>query len=164
MVRIFLIAFLTSITISVSAQQDLMKVFKHMMNKTWKIEGSWGGAMEFKQEVSFKASLEGNLVIAETMGFVDQNQTKWGSRNHGIRRYDAEANKIKFYEYDVFGGLTEGQVELKGKDLIYVYEYGGQKICDKWEFVNENEYKYIVGTCNNNVFLEVLMEGKATSK
>ena len=164
MARIFLITLLSSITISVSAQEDMMKVFNHLLNKTWKVEGSWGGAMEFKQEVTFTAALEGNLVIAETKGFVDEKQTQWGHRNHGIRRYDAQEEKIKFFEYDVFGGLTQGEIQLNGKNLLYVYEYGGQMICDKWEFVNENEYKYIVGSFKDGQIDQVLMEAKAVAK
>ena len=157
----FILLFLHVATLT---QEDQLKAFDPFLNKTWQIEGKWGNAMDFKQETTFRKALEGNLIIAESKGYINEGQTQWGDRNHGIRRYDAEAQKLKFYEYDVFGGFTEGEITIEGKDLLYIYTYEGQTICDKWEYVNENEYKYIVGTYGNGRIQLVLLEGKAKVK
>lgn len=164
MARITLTLFFLSIQIQVFPQQDPLSAFDNLINKTWLIEGQWENGMNFKQETTFNKTLEGNLIIAESMGYINQEQTKWGKRNHGVRRYDTETQQLEFYEYDAFGGLTQGVIKVEGKDLIYVYAYGEQMLADKWQYISDEEYKFIVGTYNNGKLDMILLEGKATVK
>lgn len=164
MARLSLILFALLIVRLSPAQEDPLAAFDQLLDKTWLLEGSWGNAMAFKQETTFRKNLEGQLIIAESKGYIDQEQTQWGDRNHGIRRYDAEEKKLKFYEYDVFGGLTEGEIKVEGKDFLYIYRYEGQMICDKWEYVSDTEYRYLVGTYKNGQLDMILLDGQATLK
>ncbi|MFC3122170.1 hypothetical protein [Agaribacter flavus] len=135
-----------------------LDAFKYMASSTWKAEGKWKSGAVFKQEVSYRFELSDKIVIAETKGFTDKDQTTFGLRNHGVRKYDAESNKIKFWEFDVFNGLTEGLVTIENKNIYYQYYYGKSLISDGWEYVDENTYNYKVGEYKNGVWLSTYLE------
>ncbi|RDY62066.1 hypothetical protein DX873_06430 [Flagellimonas nanhaiensis] len=86
------------------------------------------------------------LVTAKSKGFTDREQTIYGPRNHGIRKYDSRTNSIKFWEFDIFGGTTEGTVKSKGKDIIYTYSYGESVVTDYWAYVDDHTYDFTVGS------------------
>ncbi len=126
-------------------QNNTHSIFKNLVGKTWKAEGNWGDGSKFSQEINFTYSLDSLIVISESIGFIDKAQTKLGKRNHGIRQYEKESKTIKFWEFDVFGGLTTGAVFAEGKNIIYQYEYGDSKVTDMWEYVNDSTYNFKVG-------------------
>ncbi|RKE98031.1 hypothetical protein [Ichthyenterobacterium magnum] len=134
-----------------------LSAFDTLINKTWVAEGKWGNNSNFKQEVTFKYGLDKKIIIVTSKGFTNIEQTKYGLRNHGIRKFDSKTNKIKFWEFDVFGGLTEGTVSFKGKNIIYTYNYQGTEVTDMWEYVNNSLYNFKVGVYKDdswkNVFL-----------
>lgn len=132
-----------------------MSAFTPLLNKTWKAEGNWGDGSVFKQEVIFEKGLGKNMIIAKSRGFTNQKQTEYGDRNFGIRRYDPNTGEMKFWEFDVFGGLTEGRIEVDGKDIYYHYEYGETSLTDHWAYQDENTYGFTVG---------VLKDGKWQQK
>lgn len=134
-----------------------LSIFEHLVGKTWKAEGNWGDGSKFSQEIDFKYSLDRSIVIAESIGFVDEAQTQLGMRNHGIRQYDPASNTIKFWEFDVFGGLTEGIVINEGKNIIYQYQYGDAKVTDKWEYVNDSTYNFKVGEYVNGQWSQIYL-------
>lgn len=143
MKKIVLIYLLTSIAIQ--AQEKPLDIFKPLENYVWKAEGVWSDGSQFKQEISFKFSLNSQLVNVQTLGYVNKEQTEFGLRNQGIRQYDQKLEKIRFWEFDVFGGLTKGTVEAVGDNLIYTYDYGGTTVTEMWIYKNERTYDYIVG-------------------
>ena len=114
------------------AQDNSLTIFKSLENYTWKAEGTWGDGSKFKQEISLKFSLDNKIVIVESLGFTNKEQTEFGLRNHGIRQYDEKLKKIRFWEFDVFGNLTEGTVESEEKNLKYMYDYGGTFVTEMW--------------------------------
>ncbi len=160
---------LLALGITVQSQgQEHLSVFENLMGKTWFAEGEWGNNTKFKQEIEFKYDLGGTLVISDAEGFTNQEQTTYGPRNHGIRKFDKESNTIKFWEFDVFGGVTTGSVEAKGKDFIYTYSYGASVVTDYWEYVNDNTYNFTVGNYVDGqwkqIYLKTKFEARSTSK
>lgn len=134
----------------VFCQDNKLSFFEYFMQKTWHAQGTWGNGKPFKQELTFRYSLDNNIVITETKGFVDNDQKIFGLRNHGIRKYDTASNEIQFWEFDVFGGLTKGTVTSKGKDIIYKYLYAETNVTDYWEYVNDSTYNLKIGVFEND--------------
>ena len=126
-------------------QNTSLSMFDNLVGKTWKAEGSWRNGSKFYQEIDFKYSLDSSIVLSESIGFVDEKQTELGKRNHGIRQYDKNSKTVKFWEFDVFGGLTEGEVFNEGKSVFYQYKYGHSRVTDMWEYVNDSNYNFKVG-------------------
>ena len=155
--RITLVAFFSLLLQSAVAQDHPLSAFENLIDKTWKASGKWGDGSKFQQEITFQYSLNKSIVIASSIGFIDQEQTKLGPRNHGIRQYDKASNSIKFWEFDVFGGLTYGTVIIEEKNILYQYEYGGTLVTDLWEYVDDNTYHFKVGIRKEGVWDQVLL-------
>jgi len=143
-----------------SAQENPLKPFDHLVNKTWKADGKWGDGSKFTQEIHFSYALNKKIVIAKSIGFIDKSQSKLGLRNHGIRRYDNQTGKIHFWEFDVFGGLTEGELIVKGDNLYYQYQYGDSVITDGWEKINDTSYAFKVGAYVAGTWKQLYLETK----
>ncbi len=143
--------------IIVIGQDTKLSMFQNIVGKTWKAEGSWGDGSKFYQETYFHYDLDSLIVLAESTGFVDLNQTKLGKRNHGIRQYDAISEEILFWEFDIFGGLTKGSVFQDGKNIIYQYKYGDSKVTDMWEYVNDTTYNFKVGEYKNGNWSQIYL-------
>ncbi|MFC4220454.1 VOC family protein [Flagellimonas marina] len=158
MKKILPISLLLAGFFNLHAQKSELAFFEPLLGKTWKAEGSWGDGSKFKQETVFKYSLDSTLVLAESKGFTNQEQTKYGPRNHGIRKFDTESSSFKFWEFDVFGGVTSGTISTKGKDIIYTYEYGGSVVTDYWKYVDANTYDFTVGNYENGTWKQTYLQ------
>ncbi len=101
--------------------------------------------------------MNGTIILAESVGYIDKEQTKLGQRNHGIRQYDEKSNVIRFWEFDVFGGVTKGIVFSEGKNIVYQYEYGGVSITDMWEYVDDSTYNFKVGNYKDGVWIQIYL-------
>ncbi|WP_435625471.1 VOC family protein [Flagellimonas sp.] len=139
------------------AQQNELSIFEALTEKTWKAEGNWGDGSKFKQEIIFTFSLDSTLVIAKSKGYIDKEQTVFGDRNHGIRKYNPNSNTIEFWEFDVFGSVTKGTVKAEGKNIYYTYAYGESTVTDLWEYVDANTYNYKVGDYQNGKWNQVYL-------
>ncbi|WP_027393034.1 hypothetical protein [Aquimarina latercula] len=142
----------------ISAQESNLVVFENLIDKEWKAIGTWGDGTAFKQETIFKFDLNRTIVIAKSKGFTDKKQTKYGSRNHGIRKFDQETNTIKFWEFDIFGGVTKGIVIVDGKNILYQYQYGSSLVTDMWEYVDNNTYNFKVGNYVDGSWKQIYLE------
>ncbi|MEM8567769.1 MAG: hypothetical protein AAGF85_15010 [Bacteroidota bacterium] len=141
-----------------TAQTKDLSIFDNLVGKTWYAEGKWGDGSSFKQQVHFEYNLGDNIVIAKSDGFTNQEQTAYGNRNLGIRKLDAETGEINFWEFDVFGGLTEGEVKAAGKNILYQYQYGESFITDMWEYVNDSTYNFMVGDYKDGKWNQVYLK------
>lgn len=163
-----IIILLFFIPIALKSQENPLTIFQPLENYIWSAEGKWGDGSTFKQEVSFEFSLENKIVKVESNGFTNMEQTEFGLRNHGIRQYDEKLKKIRFWEFDIFGNVTEGTVESDGKNLIYRYDYGGTLVTEMWNYKNKLTYDFIVGVYENGEwkqkFLETEFVGKLKTK
>jgi ketosteroid isomerase-like protein len=126
-------------------KNELLASFQPLLNRSWYANGEWGDGTIFKQKVKFVTELNGNLIKAVSEGFVDEARTEWGTRNHGIRSWNEECKCNKFWEFDVFGGMTTGKIELRKDTILYHYNYGGADITDSWMKVSDYKYDFIVG-------------------
>lgn len=140
------------------AQNPHLEAFAPLVNKTWKAEGKWSNGSKFIQEVSFKYDLQKNIVVTNSKGFIDDPQTKFGNRNHGVRMWSNEAGAIKFWEFDVFGGVTEGTVTTENKNFVYTYDYGGTIVTDMWEYIDENTYRFVVGVFKDGKWESIYLD------
>ncbi len=145
-------------------QDAPLSMFDNLVNKTWKAEGSWGDGTKFVQEIEIKYALNKTAVIAESVGFIDKQQTKLGPRNHGIRQFDPKTKTVRFWEFDAFGGLTEGTVFAKGKNIIYQYQYGTSTVTDMWEYVDDNTYNFKVGDYQDGTWKQVYLSTQFKSQ
>ncbi|MDO1499909.1 hypothetical protein Q2T40_07180 [Winogradskyella maritima] len=146
------------VTFNLALSQNPLKAFDNLVGKTWSAEGTWGNGSKFKQDITFSYSLDSTLVVVEAMGYTDEAQTKYGNRNHGIRQFDKSSNTIKFWEFDVFGGLTEGTVICDDKNLFYRYSYGETVVTDMWEYVDESTYNFKVGIYEDDEWKQVFLK------
>lgn len=121
MKKIFVLILLLPMLLN--AQENPLEIFKPLENFIWKAKGKWSDGSTFKQEVSLKFLLDNKIVKVESKGYTNKEQTEFGLRNYGIRQYDVKSKTIRFWEFDIFGTLTEGTVESEGKNLIYKYDY-----------------------------------------
>lgn len=147
-----------------AAQSLNWGAFENLVHKTWEAEGKWGNGSPFKQSIHYTYDLEEKLIIAKSKGFIDKAQTKMGNRNHGIRKYDLEAKKFVFWEFDVFGGVTNGDLILDDKNITYQYQYGSSVVTDRWEYVNDSTYTFTVGEFENNAWKQKYLETRFTQK
>ena len=146
------------LTNTATSQSDPLAVFANLDGTTWLAEGSWGNGHKFKQEATFEMVLADKTVKVTSKGFTNQEQTEYGLRNIGYRQFDATSGTIRFWEFDVFGGVTEGEVLIQGKDIWYQYQYGESVVTDAWEYVDESTYKYTVGEHDGSDWKAVYLE------
>ncbi len=139
-------------------QQYRLYGFDNLVNKTWKADGVWSNGTKFKQEVSFNYDLNKTLVIVNSKGFINKEQTAYGNRSHGVRQFNAKQNNIQFWEFDVFGDVTQGKVSFKDKDIYYHYHYGDTMVTDCWEYINDNTYKFTVGSYKNDKWESIYLQ------
>ncbi len=140
------------------SQKSELSVFKNLTDKVWQAEGNWGDGSKFKQEIVFTFDLDSTIVITKSKGFTNKERTEYGSRNHGIRKYDVATKTIKFWEFDVFGGLTKGEVTIDGKNILYQYQYGESVVTDMWIYVDDNTYNFKVGSYADGKWKQVYLE------
>ncbi|MCC1483272.1 hypothetical protein [Winogradskyella immobilis] len=140
------------------SQTRELSIFDDLIGKTWFAEGKWGDGSLFKQEVSYSYDLEKTLVVTEAKGFINKEQTKFGNRNHGIRQYNSVNKEIVFWEFDVFGGVTKGTVTAGGKNIMYTYNYGDSVVTDLWEYIDNETYRFVVGSYKNNKWEQIYLD------
>lgn len=153
-ITIFLIAFTPIVAM---AQKGNLSIFDNLINKTWKAEGNWGDGSKFHQQTTFEYDLEKAIITAKSKGYIDKKQTQIGDRNLGIRKFDTVSKTIKFWEFDAFGGVTEGKVFAEGKNIVYQYKYGESLVTDMWEYVNDNTYNFKVGAYEDGTWKQLYL-------
>ncbi|WP_109829673.1 hypothetical protein [Reichenbachiella versicolor] len=153
-----LVTIILFLPIGLKAQENPLSIFKPLENYIWTAEGNWGDGSQFKQVISLEFSLNDKIVKVESKGFIDTAQTQFGSRNHGVRQYDQKAKAIRFWEFDVFGNLTEGTVEKEDRDIIYKYVYGGTSVTEIWKYKSDTTYGFIVGIYEDGEWKQKFLE------
>ena len=99
-----------------------------------------------------------------TDGIVDKKTKATGTRSQGIRAWDSETESFKFWEFDVFGEITEGSIVIDGNDIYFIYKYDGKIVTDAWMQKNKNTYEFIVGAQNGDKWIDVYVNGGITRK
>ena len=123
-------------------------LFAHLAG-TWETKGNWRNGSPYHQQVVVQQELTGNIFTAKTQDFVDSKQFDDARRNFGVRAWDNQEKKMKFWEFDVFGGITRGEVLFDGKNIYFVYDYpdkqgNARKMADAWIYVDKNTYQFVI--------------------
>lgn len=106
------------------------------------------------------------MIKTKTWGNISAEGFEFGLRNEGVRAWSEEESAMLFWEFDVFGGITEGRVKAEGKDLYlhYIYDFGTGPtgLTDAWLYQDEDSYKFVVGVYRNGEwkqkFLSIIMK------
>ena len=157
MIKTYLLLFVL-MPLVVFSQDNKLHAFSNLVNKTWVANGEWSNGSKFKQEIEYTYDLNKTLVIANSKGYTNEEQTEYGNRNHGIRQYNTKENKIEFWEFDVFGGVTKGHVEIKDKNIFYHYKYGESIVTDCWQYIDGSTYKFIVGSYEDGKWATIYLQ------
>ncbi|MEM6723808.1 MAG: hypothetical protein AAF598_07200 [Bacteroidota bacterium] len=134
------------------AQADREKIYESLDNL---IEGYWesepqalGKGNTFHQRLEFNWDLNGQIleVITKRPVKVTEDSVHWEVRNKGIRAWNPNLEQVRFWEFDIEGGLTEGMVQIDGKSIYYDYQYKVNNdefaFRDSWIWVDENTYRF----------------------
>ena len=117
---------------------------------TWETKGKWKDGTAYHQEIIVATELTRNIFTAKTQDYIDSKQFDDARRNFGIRAWDKKEQKMKFWEFDVFGGITTGEILFEGRDIYFVYDYPEKdgtprKMADAWIFVDKDTYSFSIG-------------------
>jgi len=147
---------------AVLAESGPLDAFNGLVGGRWHAEGSWGNGQKFIQEIEFRWDLGETIVIAESYGPVEPGSEELTHRNHGVRAWFPEKERAWFWEFDVFGGLTQGEITFDGTTISMTYGYGegGQKvkIRDTWTRLDDNTYEFIVQQYEDGKWGDALLE------
>lgn len=150
---IILLAILTISTVKAQEGITSLQTFENLIGGTWEGRGAWENGAPFSQHIMFEWGLSGKMIKVKTYGNVSREGNEFGLRNEGVRAWSEEASTVKFWEFDIFGGLTEGTVDTDGNDIYYHYSYdagqGPTKLTDAWIYRDKDTYQYIIGIYQN---------------
>ena len=144
-----LMCMLSFMSTDLPAQDNPLEVFSNLMDGIWQVEGTWDNGEYFKQEIQYEWGLDKKMIKVKTYGTVNKETSEWGLRNEGIRVWDLSSKSIKFWEFDVFGGITTGTCTANGNSFHYNYEYQGMNIRDSWNYIDSDNYEFIVSSVKN---------------
>jgi len=135
-------------------KQDIYAAYTNLVAGKWETKGKWASGGEFHQVVDVEHDLSGNIFTVRTYDHIDSKKFNHSQRNFGIRAWDKNEKKMKFWEFDVFGGITEGEVFSKGHDIYLTYEYRSRngsvmQLADIWIYQDTNTYTFRVCEYSN---------------
>ena len=136
-------------------KDKIFKVYTNLLGGRWETKGKWERGQEFHQEVIITLELTKNLFIVKTKDFIDAKQFDHAQRNYGIRAWDDKEKKMKFWEFDVFGGITTGEIRVEGNNIYHVYQYQNKNgemlfLADAWIYIDKDTYSFKVCEFVNN--------------
>jgi len=137
-----------------STREEAYKVYANFVGGKWETKGKWSGGADFHQEVIVETELTKNIFTVRTRDYIDSNEFDGSQRNYGIRAWDKKEQKMKFWEFDVFGGIITGDVIIDGNNIYLVYEYPDKNgvtktLADVWIYVDKDTYVYKVCDFDN---------------
>ena len=143
-------------------QEQSFQVLSQLIGGKWLAEGQWSNGSPFKQEMIYEWGLNHTIIKVKTYGTTDHETGAFGLRNEGIRAWDATQNKLLFWEFDVFGGITSGHCLIEGQNIYYEYVYSqngeSNTFRDAWTRIDENTYVYKVGIYKDEQWKAVFLE------
>ena len=139
-------------------QSEKLECLKALSSFEWHAKGMWGDGSPFVQTIRLGYGLDSQMVHVRSLGFVDKEQTVLGHRNQGVRTYDASTGTVRFWEFDIFGGITEGTMSCQERDIIYTYQYGDSEVTDMWSYINDSTYSFTVGSYLGGLWQQKYLE------
>lgn len=163
---ILLLAFVTLNTATIQDGKAPLQAFENLVGGTWEGKGAWEGGTPFNQHITFEWGLAGKMIRVKTYGNIRREGNEFGLRNEGVRMWSAETDTVKFWEFDIFGGVTEGIVDTDGDNIYYHYQYdagdGPVGLTDAWMYQDENTYHYIVGVYQDEKWKQIYLSTTMT--
>lgn len=154
----------------VSAQEEMSidSLYTPFVGSTWLIDTTWANGVTFRQEKTFEFGLGKKLVHTKTYGTVDMATGAYGLRNEGIHMLEGGSSKPHFWEFDVFGGVTEGEIISRGDTIAYNYTYSvsGEEVTMQDLLIKQDEdtYTYIIRSLQAGKIKKVFLETKMIRK
>lgn len=124
---------------------------QNLIGGIWKSSkaATWDDGTPFKLFITYEESLDGKIIKTKTYGNISEQGYEFGLRNEGIISYNKQENIKKFHEFDIFGGLTSGELKYHIKDIYYTYKYPLEAedliLTDYLEFIDKDTYDFTVG-------------------
>ncbi|MFN7115944.1 MAG: hypothetical protein ACK4TA_04045, partial [Saprospiraceae bacterium] len=139
---------------SAPTKEEVYKVYANLVGGKWETKGQWASGAAFHQEITVEWELTKNIFIVKTHDYVDSKQFDQAMRNYGIRAWDNATQTMQFWEFDVFGGVVTGTVQVQSNHLYHIYQYPDKKggtmtLADVWEYVDKDTYNFKVCTYEN---------------
>lgn len=125
-------------------KEETYKVYFNFIGGTWETKGKWQNGTEYHQEIVVEMELTKNIFTVKTRDYIDSKKFDNSQRNYGIRAWDKNEQKMKFWEFDVFGGITEGEIKIDGQNIYHIYHYHNKTLADAWIYVDKDTYTYKV--------------------
>lgn len=158
---IILLVILTMNTVQAQNEKNTLEAFENLVGGTWEGKGAWGNGAPINQQITFEWGLSGKMIKVKTYGNVSQEGFEFGLRNEGVRMWSKESSEVKFWEFDIFGGITEGTVDTDGNNIYYRYLYetgqGTTELTDAWIHQDKNTYQYMVGVYQNGEWIQTYL-------
>ena len=152
----------------INAQLENPMILLRNLIGSWKIEGKWQNGDNFSQSITNEWGLGQKIIKTQTYGVINLKDGTRGLRNEGVRAYDPESKEIKFWEFDIFGGITKGKILTRDNISVFEYSYktsnGKFELRDVWERISPDEYKYIVIQKKNDEWKTGMLSGSAKRK
>lgn len=133
--------------------------FSNLVGGEWQVNAATTDGKPFKQQLTVEWGAGKSFFKSSANGIVNKDTKETGLRNEGVRAWDETSGSFRFWEFDVFGGITEGTIVIEGDDIFFIYEYGGKIVTDAFMKKNKNTYEYIVGVRSSGVWTEVYING-----
>ena len=130
--------------ISKKVESRQLLAFQNLIGGTWTIKADLEDGEVFHQKQKYEWSLDKRIVKVKTYGTIDEETKEFGLRNEGVRAFNPQDSMIRFWEFDVFGGVTEGVVLTEENNFEYIYHYHGHTIRDRWIYVDKDTYEFII--------------------
>lgn len=145
------------------SREEGMNAIAQLIGGKWVAEGKWQqDGKKFKQEVIFEWGLDHNIIKVKTYGITDPETGEFGLRNEGIRAWDDKDNAMKFWEFDIFGGITSGTCIVDEQQVHYQYEYkiddSYALFRDTWTKIDDDTYRYRVGIVEHGKWQSILLD------
>lgn len=151
--------------------QDLgskLSPLENLIGGSWEIDTQWGDGTKFKQEITYSWSLSEKMISSKTTGNISKTGYEQGLRSEGVRVWNSTDSTLKFWEFDIFGTITEGTILIDGNNHYYQYSYetgdGIMTLTDGWEFISKNEYTYSVGVFEDGMWTQKYLSGSMMRK
>lgn len=150
MILVTTIALLKTNQNPVLTKDETYKVYSNLVGGKWETKGKWQNGAEYHQEIIVDQELTKNIFTVKTYDYIDSKQFDNAQRNYGIRAWDSKEQKMKFWEFDVFGGITAGEIFIDNNDIYHIYQYtdkngGIRTLADAWIYIDKDTYTFKVG-------------------
>lgn len=164
-VFIFLFVLISEVFSQVLTREDAIRQYSALTGATWETRGKWKSGADYHQTIVVETELTRNIFIVKTQDYIDSKKYDNARRNYGIRAWDNQEKKMKFWEFDVFGGITTGEVKFEGNNIYHIYQYPAKDgsikwLADAWIYVDKNTYVFKVCEYDNGKLGKELLKSE----